>query len=107
MATANDPGPARISGFNSSSCSSTSRIEEGSRSRRRSSCGCRISTNVNVSGLGHLFLAVALVVLAVAGWVPAVGAFNVDTVNYVLYEERANSMFGFSVTLHQEQQRSW
>ncbi|KAL9696209.1 hypothetical protein quinque_015494 [Culex quinquefasciatus] len=102
---ANDPGPARIrGGFNSSSCSSTSRIEEGSR-RRRSSCGCRISTNVNVSG--HLFLVVALAVLAVAGWVPAVGAFNVDTVNYVLYEERANSMFGFSVTLHQEQQRSW
>uniref|UniRef100_A0A1Q3FPL5 Putative vitronectin receptor alpha subunit n=2 Tax=Culex tarsalis TaxID=7177 RepID=A0A1Q3FPL5_CULTA len=115
MATANDPGPARISGgcgcdFASSSCSS--RIEE---STRRSSCGCRISsTNVNVNEVrsgssrrGHLFLAVALAVLAVAGMVPTVGAFNVDTVNYVLYEERANSMFGFSVTLHQEQQRSW
>ncbi|XP_055713630.1 integrin alpha-PS2 isoform X2 [Phlebotomus papatasi] len=36
-----------------------------------------------------------------------VGAFNVDTVNYVKYEGHHDSMFGFSVALHQESQRKW
>lgn len=34
-------------------------------------------------------------------------AFNVDTVNYIRHEGEVDSMFGFSVALHQEQQRSW
>lgn len=34
-------------------------------------------------------------------------AFNLDTVNYIRHEGDAESMFGFSVALHQEQQRSW
>ncbi|XP_037039254.1 integrin alpha-PS2 isoform X2 [Bradysia coprophila] len=34
-------------------------------------------------------------------------AFNVDTVNYIRHEGQPNSMFGFSVALHREHQRSW
>lgn len=33
--------------------------------------------------------------------------FNVDVVNYIRHELYNESMFGFSVALHQEQQRSW
>lgn len=33
--------------------------------------------------------------------------FNVDVVNYIRHELYNGSMFGFSVALHQEQQRSW
>lgn len=34
-------------------------------------------------------------------------AFNVDTVNYIRHEGQPDSMFGFSVALHKEHQRSW
>lgn len=35
--------------------------------------------------------------------------FNLDTVNYVRFQkpQRENSMFGFSVALHEERERSW
>jgi len=33
--------------------------------------------------------------------------FNLDTVNYIRHEGPPGSMFGFSVALHQEKQRSW
>lgn len=33
--------------------------------------------------------------------------FNVDVNNYIRHELYNESMFGFSVALHQEQQRSW
>lgn len=33
--------------------------------------------------------------------------FNLDVNNYIRHEGQDGSMFGFSVTLHQEQQRSW
>lgn len=36
-----------------------------------------------------------------------VSTFNIDTVNYIRHEGESNSMFGFSVALHQEQQRKW
>lgn len=34
-------------------------------------------------------------------------AFNLDVVNYIRHEGQNGSMFGFSVALHQEAQRSW
>ncbi|XP_049283064.1 integrin alpha-PS2 isoform X3 [Anopheles funestus] len=34
-------------------------------------------------------------------------AFNLDTINYILQEGEPNSMFGFSVVLHREQNKSW
>jgi hypothetical protein len=39
--------------------------------------------------------------------VSRVECFNVDVVNYIRHELYNGSMFGFSVALHQEQQRSW
>lgn len=36
-----------------------------------------------------------------------VAAFNVDTANYIQHEGQSQSMFGFSVALHQESHRSW
>lgn len=36
-----------------------------------------------------------------------VECFNVDVANYILQESHNGSMFGFSVTLHQEQKKSW
>lgn len=33
--------------------------------------------------------------------------FNLDVNNYIRHEGQDGSMFGFSVALHQEQQRSW
>lgn len=33
--------------------------------------------------------------------------FNLDVNNYIRHEGQKESMFGFSVALHQEQQRSW
>uniref|UniRef100_A0A182Q008 Integrin alpha-2 domain-containing protein n=1 Tax=Anopheles farauti TaxID=69004 RepID=A0A182Q008_9DIPT len=34
-------------------------------------------------------------------------AFNLDTINFILQEGEPNSMFGFSVALHREQNKSW
>uniref|UniRef100_A0A182T4T7 Integrin alpha-2 domain-containing protein n=1 Tax=Anopheles maculatus TaxID=74869 RepID=A0A182T4T7_9DIPT len=34
-------------------------------------------------------------------------AFNLETINYILQEGEPNSMFGFSVVLHREQNKSW
>lgn len=34
-------------------------------------------------------------------------SFNLDVNNYIRHEGQDGSMFGFSVALHQEQQRSW
>lgn len=44
-----------------------------------------------------------LVLLLVNGY----NCFNLDVNNYIRHEGQDGSMFGFSVTLHQEQQRSW
>lgn len=33
--------------------------------------------------------------------------FNLDTSNFIRHDGPDKSMFGFSVALHQEQQRSW
>ncbi|XP_055531825.1 integrin alpha-PS2 isoform X2 [Wyeomyia smithii] len=92
MAASSVGGPAVTASRGNSSSSSSG----NSRSR---------INNVNVKS--HLFLSVAITALAVSLLLPAGEAFNVDTVNYVLHEGTANSMFGFSVVLHQEQQRSW
>ncbi|XP_055615855.1 integrin alpha-PS2 isoform X2 [Toxorhynchites rutilus septentrionalis] len=81
----NDPGPRRSDG-------GSDRIN-GGRSR-------------GIANM-HLFLLVAITWLACGQLNLSVEAFNVDTVNYVLHEGSPNSMFGFSVVLHQEQQRSW
>lgn len=40
-------------------------------------------------------------------FVSEIECFNVDVVNYIRHESNNGSMFGFSVALHQEQQRSW
>lgn len=37
----------------------------------------------------------------------AINAFNIDAVNYVRHEGQPDSMFGFSVALHQESKKSW
>lgn len=37
----------------------------------------------------------------------SINAFNVDTVNHITHEGGPDSMFGFSVALHQEGQLSW
>lgn len=34
-------------------------------------------------------------------------AFNLDVVNYIRQEGAQDSMFGFSVALHREAQKSW
>ncbi|XP_065075351.1 integrin alpha-PS2 isoform X2 [Ochlerotatus camptorhynchus] len=100
MATINDPGPAASGGGSSSSSSSSNSIS----SSRWSEGGSKVSrTNAKL----HLFLSVAIAWLAACLLCSPVQGFNVDTVNYVLHEGTANSMFGFSVVLHQEQQRSW
>lgn len=36
-----------------------------------------------------------------------VDGFNLDVVNYVKQEGPSDSMFGFSVAMHKEAQRSW
>lgn len=36
-----------------------------------------------------------------------ISSFNLDVVNYIRHEGQNGSMFGFSVALHQEAQRSW
>lgn len=33
--------------------------------------------------------------------------FNLDVNNYIRHEGQPESMFGFSVALHQEEKRSW
>lgn len=38
---------------------------------------------------------------------PIVSAFNLDTYNYVRHETGKGTMFGFSVTLHQEGRKAW
>ena len=40
-------------------------------------------------------------------FVNEINSFNLDVVNYIRHEGPDDSMFGFSVALHQEQQRSW
>lgn len=45
------------------------------------------------------FLVVSLIV-------PSIYTFNLDTVNFVKYDEAPDSMFGFSIALHKEQQQN-
>lgn len=51
---------------------------------------------LNIVSCGLLLLSIQLV-----------AAFNVDTANYIQHEGQSQSMFGFSVALHQESHRSW
>lgn len=46
-------------------------------------------------------------VLVISVIIPSIFAFNLDTINYVRYEGEADTMFGFSIALHKEQQQSW
>lgn len=46
-------------------------------------------------------------ILIVSLIVPSTNTFNLDTINYIRHEGEPESMFGFSVALHKEQQRSW
>lgn len=46
-------------------------------------------------------------ILIISFIVPSIHTFNLDTVNYIRHEGEPDSMFGFSVALHKEQQRSW
>ena len=55
--------------------------------------------------LTHTALIVSLLIVSLI--VPSTNTFNLDTVNYIRHEGEPESMFGFSVALHKEQQRSW
>lgn len=57
--------------------------------------------------LRHCILVLHLHLLLVSQHASWVCAFNVDAINYVQHEGQADSMFGFSVALHQENQKSW
>lgn len=46
-------------------------------------------------------------ILVVSLIVPSIYTFNLDTVSYVQHEDESDSMFGFSIALHKEQQQSW
>lgn len=46
-------------------------------------------------------------ILIVSFFMPSINTFNLDTANYIRHEGEPESMFGFSVALHKEQQRSW
>ncbi|XP_019559694.3 integrin alpha-PS2 isoform X1 [Aedes albopictus] len=102
--TINDPGPV-ASRMISIGNATTSAVGSGGSSSNRSEGGSRFSRSANAKW--HLFLSGALAALVACLLAPPVQGFNVDTVNYVLHEGTPNSMFGFSVVLHQEQQRSW
>ncbi|KFB34881.1 AGAP000032-PA-like protein [Anopheles sinensis] len=57
---------------------------------------------------GHWLVQLAVTgLLAWAGLQRSVSAFNLDTINFILQEGEPNSMFGFSVALHREQNKSW
>lgn len=104
MATINDPGPVASGGSRISISGGSDDGSSGISSSNRSEGGSRFSRS---NAKWHLFLSGALLFLIGCLSVPPVQGFNVDTVNYVLHEGAPNSMFGFSVVLHQEQQRSW
>lgn len=53
----------------------------------------------------HTTLIISILIVSLI--VPSTNTFNLDTVNYIRHEGEAESMFGFSVALHKEQQRSW
>lgn len=56
----------------------------------------------------HLLVAAVLLLVGCGGPIGRLGAFNVDTVNYVRHDGPApDSMYGFSVALHREKQQSW
>uniref|UniRef100_A0A182JLT4 Uncharacterized protein n=1 Tax=Anopheles atroparvus TaxID=41427 RepID=A0A182JLT4_ANOAO len=54
-----------------------------------------------------LQLATVVGLLLWAGQYLSATAFNLDTINFILQEGEPNSMFGFSVALHREQNKSW
>ncbi|XP_055587817.1 integrin alpha-PS2-like [Uranotaenia lowii] len=110
MAMPSDPGPMMCCGTRRSRINTTSSSAQ-LRTRIGTCCGFSENNNAKVARSwwrrDHLFLLGCLLALALALPLPAVEGFNVDTVNYVLHEGTQNSMFGFSVVLHKEQQRSW
>lgn len=53
----------------------------------------------------HTTLIVSILIVSLI--VPSTNTFNLDTNNYIRHEGEPESMFGFSVALHKEQQRSW
>jgi hypothetical protein len=59
-----------------------------------------MSANKNI---GLLIRQIVLLLLCING----IKSFNLDVANYIRHEGQNGSMFGFSVALHQEQQRSW
>uniref|UniRef100_A0A182M9S2 Uncharacterized protein n=1 Tax=Anopheles culicifacies TaxID=139723 RepID=A0A182M9S2_9DIPT len=73
----------------------------------------RHKVTVRDGGLPHVPRTAMLVQLIVGGLLLATvwhdrtaTAFNLDTINYILHEGDPNSMFGFSVVLHREQNKS-
>lgn len=46
-------------------------------------------------------------ILIISFFVPSTNTFNLDTTTYIRHDGEPESMFGFSVALHREQQRSW
>ncbi|XP_052901281.1 integrin alpha-PS2 isoform X3 [Anopheles moucheti] len=75
----------------------------------------RTLVTVRDGGRAHVPRTALLVQLIVGGLLllatvchdRAATAFNLDTINYILQEGEPNSMFGFSVVLHREQNKSW
>lgn len=57
-----------------------------------------------MSDLGRLRIALGypLVVLLLIATVHQVASFNLDTTNYINFNGNPDSMFGFSLALHQE-----
>ncbi|XP_031627773.1 integrin alpha-PS2 isoform X2 [Contarinia nasturtii] len=53
----------------------------------------------------HAVWIVGIIIVSVI--VPSTNTFNLDTFNYILYNGESDTMFGFSVALHREAQRSW
>ncbi|XP_049529483.1 integrin alpha-PS2 isoform X2 [Anopheles darlingi] len=84
---------------------STSRMDR--RASGRSSVTTTTTTAVNT--LPVLLPLLLLVCCWTGPWGGPVGtaAFNLDTINFILQEGDPNSMFGFSVALHREQNKSW
>lgn len=52
-------------------------------------------------------LLIRVVLLLQLFFVYNINSFNLDVANYIRHEGQDGSMFGFSVALHQEQQRRW
>lgn len=44
----------------------------------------------------------SLLLLIIVAFIDQVAAFNLDTVNYINFDGNPESMFGFSLALHQE-----